>query len=167
MKKILAYLLVLVSLMMLFCGTASADTTFTRSGFAGVYAPIEVTNLDNGSVATQTTCVATLYVTATCKYEGNNPLYPVAAWASRTRMGVTSAGGSVIRIGEPSESTRTGYEGGKRAIIEHYYTVTLRATYAPRGSKGTNDDGNIEFHYGSKTSAVTQTVQTKIQFYRR
>ena len=43
MKKILAYLLVLVSLMTLFCGTASAETTFTRSGFAGVYAPIEVT----------------------------------------------------------------------------------------------------------------------------
>lgn len=167
MKKILAYLLVLVSLMTLFCGTASADTTFSKTGSAGVYGDIEVTNLDDGSVETRSTRVATLIVTATCKYEGNNPLYPVAAWASSVNMGVTSAGGSVVRIGQPSERTYTGYEGGKRSIVEHYYTATLRATYAPRGSKGTNDDGKIEYHYGSKTSMATQTVQTQLYFYRR
>jgi hypothetical protein len=167
MKKILAYLLVLVSLMTLFCGTAGAEITFSKTGSAGVYGDIKVTNLDDGSVETRRTCVASLIVTATCKYEGNNPIYPVAAWASKVNMGVTSAGGSVVRIGEPSERTYTGYEGGKRSIIEHYYTATLKATYAPRGSKGTNDNGKIEYHYGSKTSTVTQTVQTQLQFYRR
>ena len=167
MKKILAYLLVLVSVMTLFCGTASAETTFSKTGFAGVHAEIEVTDLDDGSVETRTTCVATLRVTVTCRYEGNNPIYPVAAWASSTSMGVTAAGGSVVRVDQPSESTRTGYEGGKRAIVEHYYTATLRATYAPRGSKGTNDDGEIEYHYGSKTKIKMQTVQTQVQFYRR
>lgn len=45
MKKILAYLLVLVSLMTLFCGTASAEITFSKKGSAGVYADIVMTNL--------------------------------------------------------------------------------------------------------------------------
>lgn len=167
MKKILAYLLVLVSLMTLFCGTAGAEITFSNSSAQGIYVDVTVTNLDNGVVSVEKKCAATWRVTATCRYEGNNPIYPVAAWASKVNMGVTSAGGSVVRIGEPSERTYTGYEGGKRSIIEHYYTATLKATYAPRGSKGTNDNGKIEYHYGSKTSTVTQTVQTQLQFYRR
>lgn len=79
MKKILAYLLVLVSLMTLFCGTASAEITFSKKGSAGVYADIVMTNLDSGATETRRTCVATLNVTATCRYEGNNPIYPVAA----------------------------------------------------------------------------------------
>lgn len=45
MKKILAYLLVLVSLMTLFCGTAGAEITFSKSGSAGIHVPIDITNL--------------------------------------------------------------------------------------------------------------------------
>lgn len=167
MKKILAYLLVLVSLMTLFCGTAGAEITFSKSGSAGIHVPIDITNLDDGTVETRTTRVATLHVVATCKYEGNTTLYPVAAWATRVYTTVSAAGGSAIRRGEPSESTYTGYEGGKRSLVEHYYFSKVEAIYAPRGSKGTNDDGEIEYHYGSRTSMITQWLQTQIQFYRR
>lgn len=50
MKKILAYLLVLVSLMTLFCGTAGAEITFSNSSAQGIYVDVTVTNLDNGVV---------------------------------------------------------------------------------------------------------------------
>lgn len=167
MKKILAYLLVLVSLMTLFCGMASADTTFSKTTTASVTAPVEITDLDDGTVNTCIMAVAVLRVTATCKYEGNSPLYPVAAWASDTFIGVTNGGGTAVRRGEPSESTQTGYEGGKRAVVEHHYTVTIEATYAPRGSKKINTQGQIIYDFGSKTNTVIKTVQTIIQFYRR
>lgn len=167
MKKILAYLLVLVSLMTLFCGTASAEITFSKKGSAGVYADIVMTNLDSGATETRRTRVATLNVTATCRYEGNNPIYPVAAWASSVNTEVTSAGGSVVRVGQPYETTYTGYEGGKRSLVEHCYYATLKATYAPRGSMGVDEKGQIVYLYGSKTETATQNLSTKIQFYRR
>lgn len=54
MKKILAYLLVLVSLMTLFCGTAGAEETvakeiyFTNSDANAYFATVTVTDLSNG-----------------------------------------------------------------------------------------------------------------------
>lgn len=167
MKKILAYLLVLVSLMTLFCGTASADTTFTGSATQGIYVDVTMTNLDNGVVSVEKKCAATWRVTATCKYEGNNPLYPVAAWASNVSPSVGVAGGSTARNGEPHESTQTFYEGGKRSIVEHYYTCSTITTYAPAASKRTNDNGTVQYLYGNTTSVITKTVNTIIRFYRR
>ena len=119
MKKILAYMLVIVSLMTLFCGTAGAETTFSNSSAQSIYVDVNVTDLDTGVVGTEKKCAAIWRVTATCKYEGNNPIYPVAAWASSVTSSVGVAGGSTVRNGQPSERTQTFYEGGKRAIIEH------------------------------------------------
>lgn len=167
MKKILAYLLVLVSLMTLFCGTASAETTFSQGGSAGIHVPILVTDLKDGSVEPKPTCVATLHVVATCKYEGNTTLYPVAAWSILAYPTVSAAGGTAVRRGEPTESTKTFYEGGKRSIVEHYYTATIEATYAARGSKGVDDEGKTVYIYGSKTETIVKSLQTKICFYRR
>lgn len=167
MKKILAYLLVLVSLMTLFCGTAGAEITFSNSSAQGIYVDVTVTNLDNGVVSVEKKCAATCRVTATCRYEGNNPIYPVAAWASNVTPSVGVAGGSTARNGQPHESTRTFYEGGKRAIVEHYYTCPTITTYASAASKRTNEDGTVQYFYGSKTSTVTKTIQTIIKFYRR
>ena len=70
MKKILAYLLVLVSLMTLFCGTASAEEIY-RTGTTGNYyqANVVVTNLTTGKSKEELIGIANWVVTVTCKYE--------------------------------------------------------------------------------------------------
>ena len=70
-------------------------------------------------------------VTATCKYEQTkNSITPLAAWASSVVSGTYNAGGDTRRVGEPSESTRTFYEGLNRYMVEHYYTCSMVMNHA-------------------------------------
>lgn len=175
MKKILAYLLVLVSLMTLFCGTAGAEEENTVSyssiaGIASILASVSVKNVATGVTKNESLYIAHWTVVATCRYEGENNAdgtvtkYPRSAWASNVYGNVTTAGGVINRIGEPSESTETSYVGAKPATIIYYYKCKLLITYAPTAWKANDVVTQNSYHYGSITARRTADINTKITF---
>lgn len=169
MKKILAYLLVLVSLMTLFCGTASAEEIY-RTGTTGNYyqANVVVTNLTTGKSKEELIGIANWVVTVTCKYEqGNNEICPLAAWASKVAGSVSYAGGNTYRDGEASESTHTYYEGGRRSLLEHSYSCTVAITYAQYASKMDDNTTKDKYNYGSRSTPTTRKISTLIKFRRQ
>lgn len=174
MKKILAYLLVLVSLMTLFCGTAGAEETgakeiyFTNSDANAYFATVTVTDLSNGKSKDERIYMGYWMVTATCKYEQTkNSIAPLAAWASSVVSGTYNAGGDTRRVGEPSESTRTFYEGLNRYMVEHYYTCSMVMNHASYASKYDSNTSFDKYSYGPKTSVYGGLINTKIQFLRK
>ena len=169
MKKILAYLLVLVSLMTLFCGTAGADEIYyTSRAVNSYYEKVNVTNLSTGKTVQEKIAIGFWTVEATCKYEqGNNMISPLAAWASSVTGTTYNAGGGTDRVGKPSESTRTFYEGLNRSKLEHYYTCSMIMYYAENASKYDSSVPYSKYSYGPKTSPHEGIINTMIEFLRK
>lgn len=69
MKKILAYILVIVSLMTLFCGTAgAASDSMEKEGYAGLAVDIPVYNVSSKVTKTERVIVGTWVVIGRCYY---------------------------------------------------------------------------------------------------
>lgn len=178
MKKILAYLLVLVSVMTLFCGTAGAEEEkeVSYSSIAGIssfYATATVTNVSTRVVKSETVYIAHWNVVATCRYEaeknedGSVTKYSAAAWASKVYGTVTNAGGVINRVGEPSESTETSYVGGRRSAITYHYSCRFLITYAPTAWKDNDAATQNSYHFGAITARINQRADAKITFERQ
>ena len=174
MKKILAYILVIVSLMTLFCGTAGAEETeakeiyFTNSASNAYYKTITVTDLSSGKTIKERIYIGSWRVVATCKYEqGNNTIYPVAAWASSVSGSTANAGGTTKLAGEPHETTETYYEGLNRYMVEHCYICAITINYASYASRYDSNTTANKYSYGAKTSVYDGKLNTKIQFMRK
>lgn len=108
MKKILAYLLVLVSLMTLFCGTAgAADNSMDKNGYATTYVSMLVYDTDAKAA----------------KYEN----VPVGCWTVVGRCYYATSDGRTYYPESASvqKATFSPYKGG----ISKYYDCTVSIFY--------------------------------------
>lgn len=101
MKKILAYLLVLVSLMTLFCGTAgAADNSMDKNGYATTYVSMLVYDTDAKAAKYENVPVGCWTVVGRCYYATSDgrTYYPESASVQKATFHPTRAALAVLRL---------------------------------------------------------------------
>lgn len=128
MKKILAYLLVLVSLMTLFCGTAgAADNSMDKNGYATTYVSMLVYDTDAKAAKYENVPVGCWTVVGRCYYATSDgrTYYPESASVQKATFSPYKGGISSTTTAQYQSSTSQIMENGKRTQVSLHYSCPI------------------------------------------
>ena len=151
MKKILAYLLVLVSLMTLFCGTAgAADNSMDKNGYATTYVSMLVYDTDAKAAKYENVPVGCWTVVGRCYYATSDgrTYYPESASVQKATFSPYKGG--------ISSTTTAQYQYSCPILVKHYTNASkqnAKATYS-------------EYIYSTNITTTSLQSTTTIYFYR-
>lgn len=138
MKKILAYLLVLVSLMTLFCGTAgAADNSMDKNGYATTYVSMLVYDTDAKAAKYENVPVGCWTVVGRCYYATSDgrTYYPESASVQKATFSPYKGGISSTTTAQYQSSTSQIMENGKRTQVSLHYSCPILVKHYTNASK--------------------------------
>lgn len=138
MKKILAYLLVLVSLMTLFCGTAgAADNSMDKNGYATTYVSMLVYDTDAKAAKYENVPVGCWTVVGRCYYATSDgrTYYPESASVQKATFSPYEGGISSTTTAQYQSSTSQIMENGKRTQVSLHYSCPILVKHYTNASK--------------------------------
>lgn len=169
MKKILAYLLVLVSLMTLFCGTASAAyTSMEKEGYAILAVNMDVYNVTTKLTKSERVPVGAWYVEGSCEYStpDGRSYYPDSAKVLSVNFYPYKGGDSSSMLEQYRSSTSETIENGKRVQLALHYACLVSIRYYNGASKQSSYDQYYDYTYSLNAITTSMNSATTIYFNR-
>lgn len=166
MKKILAYLLVLVSLMTLFCGTAgAADNSMDKNGYATTYVSMLVYDTDAKAAKYENVPVGCWTVVGRCYYATSDgrTYYPESASVQKATFSPYKGGISSTTTAQYQSSTSQIMENGKRTQVSLHYSCPILVKHYTNASKQNAKATYSEYIYSTNiTTTSLQSTQQSI-----
>lgn len=169
MKKILAYLLVLVSLMTLFCGTAgAANNSMDKEGFSIAYVSIPVYSRASMMSTVETVTAGRWNVVGRCYYDtfGSNIYYPESANVRSFSFSAYNAGVDGHPTAQYQSSTGERLENGKRVQVMLYWSCDVTIKHSTNATKENSETDMSKYEYAKVYTTKQQHPSTTINFYR-
>lgn len=169
MKKILAYLLVLVSLMTLFCGTAGADgSSMDKRGYAITYVSMPVYNVDDKTTSYESVAVGCWTVVGRCYYTTSDgrTYHPESASVQKATFSPYKGGISSTTTAQYQSSTSQIMENGKRVQVSLRYSCPITVLHYTNAAKQNAKATYSEYTYSTNTTTTSLQSGTIIYFYR-
>lgn len=169
MKKILAYLLVLVSLMTLFCGTAgAADNSMDKNGYATTYVSMLVYDTDAKAAKYENVPVGCWTVVGRCYYATSDgrTYYPESASVQKATFSPYKGGISSTTTAQYQSSTSQIMENGKRTQVSLHYSCPILVKHYTNASKQNAKATYSEYIYSTNITTTSLQSTTTIYFYR-
>lgn len=169
MKKILAYLLVLVSLMTLFCGTAgAADNSMDKNGYATTYVSMLVYDTDAKAAKYENVPVGCWTVVGRCYYATSDgrTYYPESASVQKATFSPYKGGISSTTTAQYQSSTSQIMENGKRTQVSLHYSCPILVKHYTNALKQNAKATYSEYIYSTNITTTSLQSTTTIYFYR-
>lgn len=169
MKKILAYLLVLVSLMTLFCGTASAaNNSMDKESYSTAYVSIPVFSRLSQVSTVETIAAGSWTTIGRCYYVtyGANIYYPESASMQGFSFSAYNAGHSGHPDAQYQSSTEERLENGKRVQVTLHFSCPVSVIHAMNATKEDYSTPPAQYEYVKILTVTHQQLSTTTNFYR-